>query len=137
VRVTWPFPLHSLRYCRFFLGRRSEDDARQIGRFNQVMGPTGRFRTNLMNQIVRKGKRFDDVNVSPVIRQTLQHWGYRLTEVNAVSTEATPDIDVLQSASKTNLKLIATRRGTFSMPMLSILCLIGGPAQTAITHLTN
>ncbi|KAM3577187.1 hypothetical protein VYU27_000870 [Nannochloropsis oceanica] len=69
-------------YCRFYLGRRSEDDARQISRFNQVMGPTGRFRTNLMNQIIRKNTRWDDVNVSPVIRQTLQHWGYRLTEAD-------------------------------------------------------
>ena len=26
------------------------------------------------------GKRFDDATVSPVIRQTLLHWGYELTE---------------------------------------------------------
>lgn len=80
---SWP----PKRYCRFYLGRRSEDDARQISRFNQVMGPTGRFRTNLMNQIIRKNTRWDDVNVSPVIRQTLQHWGYRLTEVGHASTQ--------------------------------------------------
>lgn len=78
------------RYCRFYLGRRSEDDARQISRFNQVMGPTGRFRTNLMNQIIRKNTRWNDVNVSPVIRQTLQHWAYRMTEVGYASTQVFP-----------------------------------------------
>ena len=27
-----------------------------------------------------KGKGYDDESVSPVVRQTLQHWAYRLTE---------------------------------------------------------
>mmetsp|Transcript_5964 Transcript_5964/g.12600 ORF Transcript_5964/g.12600 Transcript_5964/m.12600 type:complete len:304 (-) Transcript_5964:1116-2027(-) len=67
-------------YCRFYLGRRSDDDTRQIGRANQVMGPTGRFRIQLMNKVIRAGARFDDDSISPVIRQTLQHWGYALTE---------------------------------------------------------
>jgi hypothetical protein len=33
-----------------------------------------------MNKIGRAGKRYDDFSISPVIRQTLQHWGYTLTE---------------------------------------------------------
>jgi len=34
--------LHAtIGYCRFFLGRRSEDDARQISRGNALMGPKG------------------------------------------------------------------------------------------------
>jgi hypothetical protein len=33
-----------------------------------------------MNKIARAGKSYDDAEVSPVIRQTLQHWGYTLTE---------------------------------------------------------
>ena len=32
-------------YCRFYQGRRSTDDERQISRFNKCAGPTGRFRT--------------------------------------------------------------------------------------------
>lgn len=50
------------------------------GRGLQVMGPTGRFRLQLMNKIGRAKSTFDDYSISPVIRQTLQHWGYVLTE---------------------------------------------------------
>jgi hypothetical protein len=50
-------------YCRFYLGRRSEDDARQIARGLQVMGPTGRFRTQLLNKILQHGATYDDVSV--------------------------------------------------------------------------
>ena len=72
-------------YCRFFQGRRCSDDDRQLARGLQCFGPTGRWRTNLMNKIIAgQGKRslqqaLDDDNISPVVRQTLQHWGYRLT----------------------------------------------------------
>jgi len=70
-------------YCRFFQGRRCDDDDRQVGRGLACMGATGRWRTNLLNKIIAgQGKRslqqaLDDHNISPVIRQTLQHWGYR------------------------------------------------------------
>ncbi|CAM9665409.1 unnamed protein product [Phaeothamnion confervicola] len=69
-------------YCRFYLGRRSSDDERQIDRALRCFGPTGRWRIQLMNKIGRSTpkKRYDDVSISPVIRQVLQHWGYRLTE---------------------------------------------------------
>jgi len=43
----------------------------------------GRWRNNLIGKIARGGKSFDDYNVSPVIRQALQHWGYVLTEKDA------------------------------------------------------
>jgi hypothetical protein len=33
-----------------------------------------------MNKCGRAGKAYDDASISPVIRQTLQHWGYHLTE---------------------------------------------------------
>ena len=68
-------------YCRFYLGRRSSDDERQIARGLQVFGPTGRWRAALCSKIVAqsKARAFDDETVSPVIRQTLQHWGYELT----------------------------------------------------------
>jgi hypothetical protein len=67
-------------YCRFFLGRRSTDDERQISRHNGVAGPKGRFKTQLANKVVASGRKFDDPSVSPVIRQTLHHWACALTE---------------------------------------------------------
>ena len=66
-------------YCRYFLGRRSDDDERQIKRWLALAGPNGRFRRRLMNEIIKKGKRYNDYTVSPVIRQVLLHWGYELT----------------------------------------------------------
>lgn len=66
-------------YCRFYQGRRSADDERQIGRWLNLTGPKGRFKNNLVNQVKRSGKQYNDASVSPVIRQVLQHWGYQLT----------------------------------------------------------
>merc|ERR1719157_112350 len=67
-------------YCRFYLGRRSTDDARQIARGLGVMSNKGRFRNQLIGRCARGGKKFDDTSVSPVIRQASQHWGYVLTK---------------------------------------------------------
>jgi len=63
-------------YCRFYLGRRTTDDERQISRWKSGHGPTGRFRVQLLNKIVAAGTSVDDASISPVIRQTCQHWGY-------------------------------------------------------------
>ena len=67
-------------YCRFYRGRRMYDDERQIDRWAKLAGPNGRFRRRLMNEIIKKGKKYDDPSVSPVIRQVLLHWGYELTK---------------------------------------------------------
>jgi hypothetical protein len=67
-------------YCRFYRGRRSKDDERQIDRWLKITGPSGRFRRRLMNEIIKKNKKYDDITISPVIRQVLLHWGYELTE---------------------------------------------------------
>tara|TARA_Y100000389_G_C17452916_1_gene516053 strand:- start:1528 stop:2049 length:522 start_codon:yes stop_codon:yes gene_type:complete len=67
-------------YCRFYSGRRTPDDLRQIKRWLNIAGPNGRFRKMLINKINKVGTSFDDFNISPVIRQTLQHWGFKLTE---------------------------------------------------------
>ena len=67
-------------YCRFFVGRRSADDARQISRWTGVAGAKGRWKTNLCKKCVHANKRFDDQTVSPVIRQTMLHWAYEITE---------------------------------------------------------
>merc|ERR1711982_148373 len=66
-------------YCRFFLGRRTTDDERQIKRWLAGQGPKGRWRVRLCKDIIRRRAKLDDVKVSPVLRQVLQHWGYRLT----------------------------------------------------------
>ena len=61
-------------------GRRSADDERQIARWANVCGPTGRWKQNLIAKCLRDDKPFDDETVAPVVRQTLQHWAYQLTE---------------------------------------------------------
>jgi hypothetical protein len=66
-------------YCRFYQGRRSEDDARQVGRWEKAAGPNGRWRQNLIAKCLKANRSYDDAKVSPVVRQTLQHWGYCLT----------------------------------------------------------
>ena len=67
-------------YCRFYEGRRSEDDDRQISRWKKCAGVNGRWKANLVAKIVRAGAAFDDASISPVVRQTLWHWAYQLTE---------------------------------------------------------
>merc|ERR1711879_509943 len=67
-------------YCRFYRGRRSDDDVRQINRFLNCAGPKGRWKNNLCRKVMNAGKMFDDSSVSPVVRQTLLHWAYELTE---------------------------------------------------------
>ena len=69
-------------YCDYYSGKRSADDARQIKRWQQLAGPNGRFRKWLVTQIMKKGgkDKWDDESISPAIRQTLQHWGYKLTK---------------------------------------------------------
>ena len=68
-------------YCRFYMGRRSPDDQRQVDRWNNYAGERrGRWRRNLVGKILKANTNFDDFDVSPVIRQGLQHWGYILTK---------------------------------------------------------
>lgn len=67
-------------YCRFYEGRRSPDDERQIKRWLCFAGPKGRFRNNLINQIKKAGTVYTDLSISKTIRQSLLQWGYELTE---------------------------------------------------------
>ena len=39
-------------YCRFYQGRRTDDDERQIGRWLACAGPTGRWKGNLAAKVV-------------------------------------------------------------------------------------
>jgi hypothetical protein len=67
-------------YCDFFMGKRSEDDKRQIQRWKNLAGCKGRFMRFLVTQILKKDGKYDDNTISPKIRQVLQHWGYKLTK---------------------------------------------------------
>ena len=67
-------------YCRFYQGRRTKDDQRQIDRWCKCAGDQGRWRLFLIGKIVKSGKKYNDASVSPKVRQLLQHWGYRLSK---------------------------------------------------------
>ncbi len=68
-------------YCRFYTGRRCDDDERQIERWNKYAGEkSGRYRRRLINMCVKENKKYNDYSVSPVIRQGLLHWGYELNK---------------------------------------------------------
>ena len=65
-------------YCRFFMGRRTDDDDRQIKRWAGVAGDKGRWRRFLINKIKAKHAAYNDESISPVVRQTLLHWAFEL-----------------------------------------------------------
>lgn len=74
-------------YCRFFIGRRCDDDSRQISRWQKCVGNTGRWRKLLLKKYVSLGVRevFDDgeeesVEVSPVMHQTCHHWAFEVRQ---------------------------------------------------------
>ena len=64
-------------YFRYWLGRRSKDDKRQINTWKKIVS---RFRGKLVKIIRDAGSKFDDYSISPKIRQILLHWGYELTK---------------------------------------------------------
>ncbi|KAL9104886.1 MAG: hypothetical protein Q9163_000203 [Psora crenata] len=71
-------------YCRFFMGRRCEDDKRQIGRWRRCVSSTGRWRRALLRKYVSMGVKevFDHGeneekgDVSPAMHQTCFQWAY-------------------------------------------------------------
>ena len=62
---------------RYWLGKRSKDDERQIKRWKVIVN---RFKGKLIEMIKGVDGKFDDYSISPKIRQILLHWGYELTE---------------------------------------------------------
>ena len=64
-------------YFRYWLGRISEDDERQINGWKKIVS---RFTGKLVKMIKDAGSKFDDYLISPKIRQILFDWGYELTE---------------------------------------------------------
>ena len=67
----------SQSYFRYWLGRRSVDDKRQINRWKRIVT---RFKDKVVKMIKDVNSRFDDYSISPKIRQILLHWGYELAE---------------------------------------------------------
>ena len=64
-------------YCRYWLGRKSFDDERQI---NRRKGIVSSFKSKLIKMIKDVNGRIDDYSIPPKIRQVLLHWGYELVE---------------------------------------------------------
>ena len=64
-------------YFRYWLGRRSEDDERQINRWKKIVS---RFRGKLVKMIKGADNKFDAYSISPKMRQILLHWDYELTK---------------------------------------------------------
>jgi hypothetical protein len=75
-------------YCRFFCGRRTADDARQIQRWCACAGVRGRWRNQLCGAVAKAHARHDDPAVSRVIRQTLLHWAHELSAADYDSWRA-------------------------------------------------
>ena len=68
-------------YFRYWLGRRSIDDKRQIARWKGIVT---RFKSELVKMIEDANSRFNEYSFSLKIRQTLLHWGYQLTESDSL-----------------------------------------------------
>ena len=64
-------------YVRYWLGRGSKDDEKQIKRWKGIVN---RFKGKLIEMIRKAGNKCDDYSISPKIRRILLHWGYELTE---------------------------------------------------------
>ena len=62
---------------RYWLGRRTKDDKREIERWKGIVS---RFKGILVKMIKDAASKFDNYSTSPKIRQILLHWGYELVE---------------------------------------------------------
>ena len=78
-------------YCKFFRGRRCEDDERQVGRWDRCVGAKGRWRRVLLKKYRQAGIRSamdegeDDEadngrGLSPVVHQTCFHWAWEVRQ---------------------------------------------------------
>ncbi len=69
-------------YCRYYLGRKTEDDKRQIQRWNNFCGEKGRWRNYIYSKIHKKQTSVKDQSFSLAVRQSLLHWGYMVNEAD-------------------------------------------------------
>ena len=61
-------------WCKYDMGRRGDDDRRQIARWSDFCGTKGRWRNNIYSKVAST----EDWQVSPRIQQSLLHWGYEI-----------------------------------------------------------
>ena len=61
-------------WCKYDMGRRGDDDRRQIARWSDFCGIKGRWRNNIYSKVAST----EDWQVSPRIQQSLLHWGYEI-----------------------------------------------------------
>ena len=69
-------------YFRYWSGRRSLDDERQINRWERIIS---RVKGKLIKMINDVNGRYDGYSISPKIRQILLHWGYELVKNDLLS----------------------------------------------------
>ncbi|KAG9532878.1 hypothetical protein KCU93_g611, partial [Aureobasidium melanogenum] len=73
-------------YTRFWLGRRCDDDDRQIGRWERCVGERGRWRRMLLKKYLQAGVKtvadegVDEEEVSPVMHQTCHQWAWEVRQ---------------------------------------------------------
>jgi len=66
-------------YCRFYMGRRCDDDERQVKRWIKYASEkSGRWRIRLINLCNNDTSNYNNFEISPVIRQGLQQWAFVL-----------------------------------------------------------
>ena len=68
------------QYFRYWLGRKLEDDERQINTWKKIVSKLVDELIKLIVMIREAGSEYDDYSMSPKIRHILLHWGYESTE---------------------------------------------------------
>ena len=89
-------------YFRYWLGRRLEDDKRQINRWKKIVST---FRGKLVKMIKDVGSKFDYYSILPKIRQILLHWGYDLTEKDFFINSTNECIKIIGNLVKSKRKI--------------------------------
>lgn len=73
-------------YVRFWMGRRCDDDERQVGRWERCVGKAGRWRRMLLKKYLQAGVKtvadegMDEEEVSPVMHQTCHQWAFEVRQ---------------------------------------------------------
>lgn len=62
-------------YCRYYMGRRCEDDARQIKRWRAIVRHIAQIKKNCPRKTSSRGRK-PDLTCRPTQRQAVLHWAY-------------------------------------------------------------
>ena len=63
-------------YCRYYVGRRTDDDERQIKRWNNFCGEKGRWRNYIYSKINKRGTSIDDISFSLASFSNVKHFNF-------------------------------------------------------------